>query len=70
MNDEVAFLAAITAAPDDEALRLVYADWLEEHGDAARAELIRLQFEAERHEEWTPARMDLGFRRGSVSSAL
>src|SRR5262249_21906050 len=28
--------------PDDETRRLVYADWLEEHGDPRRAELIRL----------------------------
>ncbi|MBL8800034.1 MAG: SMI1/KNR4 family protein [Planctomycetia bacterium] len=32
MSDEAAFLAAIANAPDDDALRLVYADWLEEHG--------------------------------------
>src|SRR5262245_14035787 len=42
MNHEKAFLAAIRANPDDEAPRLVYADWLEERGDA-RAEFIRLQ---------------------------
>ncbi len=29
--------------PDDDALRLVYSDWLEENGDVARAEFIRLQ---------------------------
>src|SRR5262249_35576893 len=32
MNDEAAFLAAIAAAPDDNTTRLVYADWLDEHG--------------------------------------
>jgi uncharacterized protein (TIGR02996 family) len=31
MTDEAAFLAAIRAAPDDDAPRLVYADWLDEH---------------------------------------
>jgi uncharacterized protein (TIGR02996 family) len=31
MSDEAAFLAAIAAAPDDHAVRLVYADWLDEH---------------------------------------
>jgi uncharacterized protein (TIGR02996 family) len=41
--DEQAFLTAIAAAPDDEALRLVYADWLEENGRAERGELIRVQ---------------------------
>jgi uncharacterized protein (TIGR02996 family) len=34
-------LAAI--ASHDEHARLVYADWLEERGDAARAEYVRLQ---------------------------
>src|SRR3954451_13941548 len=29
-------------APDDGAPRLVLADWLEEHGDADRAEFVRL----------------------------
>jgi uncharacterized protein (TIGR02996 family) len=40
---EEAFLAAILAAPDDDAPRLIYADWLDEHGDADRADFIRLQ---------------------------
>src|SRR5262249_14452711 len=43
MNQEQSFIAAICAAPEDGALRLVYADWLEEQGQAARAEFIRLQ---------------------------
>jgi uncharacterized protein (TIGR02996 family) len=46
------FLAAIRAEPDDLTHRLVYADWLEEHGtsdlDRARAELIRVQIGRER----------------------
>src|SRR5262249_10557614 len=33
MNDEAAFVAAIAAAPADEALKLVFADWLEERDD-------------------------------------
>lgn len=40
---EAAFLQDIVTHPDDDTARLVYADWLEENGDAARAELIRLQ---------------------------
>jgi uncharacterized protein (TIGR02996 family) len=42
MSDDAAFLRAITAAPDDAAPRLVYADWLDERGDP-RGEFIRLQ---------------------------
>jgi uncharacterized protein (TIGR02996 family) len=41
-----AFLQAIYADPDDDTPRLIYADWLEEQGDAllaAWAELIRIQ---------------------------
>jgi uncharacterized protein (TIGR02996 family) len=41
MNDEAAFMAAILAAPDDDAPRLVFADWLDERGDR-RAEWLRL----------------------------
>jgi uncharacterized protein (TIGR02996 family) len=36
------FLRAICQAPDDDAPRLVFADWLEENGDPDRAEFIRL----------------------------
>jgi uncharacterized protein (TIGR02996 family) len=42
------FFHALQQDPDDDALRLVYADFLEERGDAeagARAELIRVQIE-------------------------
>jgi len=51
MHDHAAFLAAITASPDDDLPRLVYADWLDESGEpaaAARAEFIRVQCELER----------------------
>jgi uncharacterized protein (TIGR02996 family) len=48
MHDHAAFLAAVAANPDDDLPRLVYADWLEENGDAARAEFIRVQCELER----------------------
>ena len=44
MTDDRAFLEAIAADPDDEATRLVYADWLEEHGDS-RAQFLRLEIE-------------------------
>src|SRR5689334_524468 len=43
MVDANAFLEAIRKAPEDDTPRLVYADWLEEHGDDARAEFIRIQ---------------------------
>ncbi len=43
MTDEGALLRAVIADPDDDAPRLIYADWLEEQGQGARAELIRVQ---------------------------
>jgi uncharacterized protein (TIGR02996 family) len=42
MSRADAFLHAILADPDADAPRLVYADWLEERGDAHRAEFIRV----------------------------
>jgi uncharacterized protein (TIGR02996 family) len=42
MSDPYGFLQAIIENPYDDAPRLVYADWLEEHGDP-RAEFIRVQ---------------------------
>lgn len=40
-----AFLADILEHPDDDTPRLVYADWLEDHGEPQRAEFIRVQCE-------------------------
>jgi uncharacterized protein (TIGR02996 family) len=42
-TDHRGMLMAVIENPDEDVHRLVYADWLEEHGDAARAEFIRLQ---------------------------
>jgi uncharacterized protein (TIGR02996 family) len=42
MTDEAGFIQAILAAPQDDGLRLVYADWLEERGDT-RADFLRTQ---------------------------
>jgi uncharacterized protein (TIGR02996 family) len=42
LEQREAFLRAIFAAPDDDTPRLVYADWLDEHGDPTLAALIRL----------------------------
>ena len=39
---EEGLLSAILASPEDEALRLVYADWLEERGDT-RAAFLRAE---------------------------
>jgi uncharacterized protein (TIGR02996 family) len=44
-TEELAFLAAIRDDPCDDAVRLIYADWLAEHGRPEFAEVIRLQCE-------------------------
>ena len=43
MSDEDALLAGIAAAPHDLLPRLAYADWLDDRGDAVRAEVVRLE---------------------------
>ena len=43
MTHDEAFIQAIREAPHEDAPRLIYADWLEEHGQADRAEFIRVQ---------------------------
>ena len=45
-EEELAFLSAIVAEPDDDRLRLVYAEWLEEHGHCDRSVFLRLQVQA------------------------
>jgi uncharacterized protein (TIGR02996 family) len=52
MNQEQAFLQAICEDPDDDTPRLIYADWLDEHGQPERAEFIRVQCELARLPRW------------------
>jgi uncharacterized protein (TIGR02996 family) len=54
VNHEQAFLEDVIAHPDDDAPRLVFADWLEDHGDAERAEFIRLQCALARADQGDP----------------
>jgi uncharacterized protein (TIGR02996 family) len=42
MHDDSTFIAGIQATPDDDARRLVYADWLEEQGQTEKAEYLRV----------------------------
>jgi uncharacterized protein (TIGR02996 family) len=48
------FIRQILASPDDDAPRLAYADWLEQHGERARAKFIRYQIEGARLAPETP----------------
>src|SRR5579872_2345684 len=54
MTKNEAFLQAICENPDDDTVRLVYADWLEENGEAERAAFIRKQCELARVPEHDP----------------
>lgn len=42
MSDEAAFLRAVAQNPTDATAKLVYADWLDEHGEPDRAAYLRL----------------------------
>jgi uncharacterized protein (TIGR02996 family) len=45
MNERETLLRAVCEHPDDDTPRLVFADWLQEHGEEKRAEFVRLQIE-------------------------
>ena len=62
MADHQPFLQAILANPNDDAPRLIYADWLEEQGDVARAEFIRVQCAMAKYHVFDPARLALMVR--------
>ena len=51
MTDREALIAGIAADPDNDLRRLVFADWLDEHGEPERAEFVRLQVESLRIED-------------------
>lgn len=59
---DAAFLQAIRENPDDDAPRLIYADWLEERGQADRAEFIRIQCRLFGIPHTDPAASDLKVR--------
>jgi uncharacterized protein (TIGR02996 family) len=56
------FLDDIVAHIDDDTPRLVYADWLTEHGHDDRAEFIRVQVERARLPAWDAAQVRLRLR--------
>jgi uncharacterized protein (TIGR02996 family) len=68
MSDGDALLAAVIANPDDDTPRLVYADWLDENGQAERAEFIRLQIEQARIGLYSPEAQQLTARQSQLLS--
>jgi uncharacterized protein (TIGR02996 family) len=67
---ERAFLDAIGENPEDDGPRLVYADWLDDHGQPHRAELIRLQCRLALLEEHDPERLRLEQREADLLFAF
>jgi uncharacterized protein (TIGR02996 family) len=72
MGDQDAILEAIFAAPADDAPRLVYADWLEEHGQPEYADFIRLRCQMARlsngERGWRPLRRKLHWTWAALQS--
>lgn len=66
MTGREPFLQAIQDEPDDPVHRLVYADWLEDDGDPARAEFVRLGAELMRRDPWDWERPLLQARSGRL----
>ncbi|MCI0461359.1 MAG: TIGR02996 domain-containing protein [Gemmataceae bacterium] len=69
MTDDEALLRSVFKAPDNDGPRLAYADWLEEHGENERAELIRVQIELCRCPEDDPRHDALEARAEALTKA-
>ena len=69
MTEREALIRAVCAAPDDDLPRLVFADWLDEHGEPERAEFIRVQCELSRRAEDDPGREGLRSRAEGLLKA-
>lgn len=59
MTEEQSLLSAIAAAPEDDTVRLAFADFLEENDQSERADFIRNQVELARFNLNDPARYPL-----------
>jgi uncharacterized protein (TIGR02996 family) len=68
-REEESLIAAVCAEPDDDAPRLVYADWLDENARAEHAELIRVMVRVERVPDDDPQRRGLVWRARELLSA-
>lgn len=66
MTDIRTELLRAALASTDDAERLVYADWLEEHGEIARAQIIQLQCEIARLDPHDRRRIELQWEADAV----
>ena len=69
MSTATSLIRAIRDNPDDDTVRLVYADFVEEEGDTARGEFIRVQVALSRTPESDPARRSLEDREHELLAA-
>lgn len=68
MDDQAPFFDAIRdAAVGDDSPAWIYADWLEEQGEHARAGVIRLSLELERCSPWHPRQAALAARLDALA---
>ena len=66
MDEREALLAAIREDAEDDTARLVFADWLQEQGDEARAEFVRVQVRIARLAENDPEQVNLLAREAEL----
>ena len=64
-KERVPFIKAILDAPDDPSAYMVFADWLEDHGDP-QGELIRVQWELENPDLKTAERKKIAAREAAL----
>jgi uncharacterized protein (TIGR02996 family) len=65
MPSEADFLASLRETPDDDDLRLIFSDWLEDQDDG-RAEFLRLQVQRRRLAPDDPGQADLVQRQNAL----
>ena len=65
-TEDAALWRAVVDRPHDDAPRLIYADWLDEHGHQDRAEFIRVQCRLAALDEDDPARVPLERQEGRL----
>ncbi|MBP3959683.1 TIGR02996 domain-containing protein [Gemmata sp. G18] len=68
MSDRDALVSAICDQPDEDTPRLVFADYLEEHDEAAHAAFIRAQVALARTPPWEPFAVRCKWREPNVLS--
>jgi uncharacterized protein (TIGR02996 family) len=69
MMDDSAFLERLREHPGDDMTRLIYADWLEERGDA-RGELLRMEVEFAALDEGSDRAAELATRMRDARKGL